>query len=315
MLYNKKDEDAMASDLAKSERNMEKIDKKNFNLDDYRFGGDEEAIDNNPQLKDYLRVLYDQIKYENKMVGDFSVYGTYKIKPEMVDFLIKEPKFFQERKGDVVYVTRVLENFILNFKITFNIVGQSQEAFLDIEERELRIDEDNIIHKTRLAEIVKVGHPDFVNYVYKEWNVWLSADDLVLEDSPLLRNLFERIAMFGAICPMLGVPSITYVRSMLTLLPKCGPTGLLIATQFNTKFNALCAGKPAFANDGMGMKRLLDGLMRKHNFFPTLAGVKDALPIMKDFVQPLKTIDMSSIKMPAKTNSLGGETLAKGRDL
>lgn len=294
---------------------MEKFNKKNFKLDDYRFGGDEEAIDSNPQLKDYLRILYDQIKYENKMVGDFSVYGTYKIKPEMQDFLIKEIKFFQERKGDVVYATRVLENLILNFKITFNIVGKSQQAFLDIEERELRIDEDNIIHKTRLAEIVKVGHPDFVNYVYKEWNVWLSVQDLAFEDNPLIRSLLDRIALFGALRPMLGVSSIAYVKSMLTILPKCGPTGLLIATQFNQKMSAMCLLKPDFANDGMGMKRLLDGLMRKHNFFPVLASMKDALPAIKDFVQPIKSIDMSSIKMPPKTFKNDGVFLDKGRDL
>ncbi len=294
---------------------MEKANKKNFNLDDYRFGGDEKAIDSNPQLRDYLRVLYDQIKYENKMVGDFSVYGTYKIKPEMQDFLIKEIKFFQERKGDVVYVTRVLEDVILNFRITFNIVGSAQQAFLDIVEREVRFDEDNIMHTTRLDEIVKVGHPDFVNYVYKEWNVWLSLEDLAFEDNPLIRNLLDRIALFGALCPMLGMSSMAYVKSMLTILPKCGPTGLLIATQFNQKMNAMSLLQPDFAKDGMGMKRLLDGLMRKHNFFPVLAGVKEALPAIKDFVQPIKSIDMSSIKIPPKNKKMDGATLGKGKDL
>lgn len=293
---------------------MEKFNKRNFKLDDYRFGGDEEAIDSNPQLKDYLRILYDQIKYENKLVGDFSVYGTYKIRPEMQDFLIKEIKFFQERKGDVVYATRVLENLILNFKITFNIVGKSQQAFLDIEERELRIDDDNIIHKTRLAEIVKVGHPDFVNYVYKEWNVWLSVQDLAFEDNPLIKNLLDRIALFGALCPMLGMSSIAYVKSMLTILPKCGPTGLLIATQFNQKMSAMSLLKPDFANDGMGMKRLLDGLMRKHNFFPVLASMKEALPAIKEFVQPIKNIDMSSIKI-SKSFENKGHSIDKGKEM
>ena len=62
---------------------MEKFKKKDIKLDDFRFGDNDEAIDRNPALQEYLRVLYDQIKYENKMVGDFSVYGTYKIKPEI----------------------------------------------------------------------------------------------------------------------------------------------------------------------------------------------------------------------------------------
>ena len=67
---------------------MATFNKKNFKLDDYRFGGDQEVIDSTPALKDYLRILYDQIKFENKLVGDFSVFGTYKIKPELQDFLI-----------------------------------------------------------------------------------------------------------------------------------------------------------------------------------------------------------------------------------
>lgn len=299
---------------------MATFDKKKVNLDDYRFGGDEEAIDSNPALKDYLRILYDQIKFENKLVGDFSVYGTYKIKPEMQDFLIKEIKFFQWRKGDVVLATRVLENLILNFKITFNIVGKSQQAFLDIEERELRIDEDNIIHKTRLAEIVKVGHPDFINYVYKEWNVWLHVDDLAYEDNPLLRNLLDRIAMFGALCPTLAVSSMTYVKAILPILPKCGPTGLKIATLFNQKISAMALTTPNIANDGLSMKRILDGLMLKHNFMPVLADMKEALMPIKDFVSPIKNLDMSSLKMPekdfsAKTFKTGGPSIDKGRDL
>lgn len=294
---------------------MEKIDKKHFNLDNYRFSDSDEEIDRNPALKDYLRILYDQIKFENKLLGDFSVYGKYKIKPEMQDYLIKEIKFFQERKGDVVYVTRVLEDVILNFRITFNIVGNSQQAFLDIVERELRIDEDNFFHKTRLAEIVKVGHPDFVNYVYKEWNVWLSVVDLAFEDNPLIRNLLDRIAMFGALSPMLNMSSITYVRSMLAFLPMLGAKGNLIVTQFNQKMNAMCLTNSAFAKDGMGMKRLLDGLFRKHDFFPTLAKAKDAAPMFKDFVQPIKTMDMSSVKMPSKPLKMDGPTLGGGKHL
>ena len=299
---------------------MATFNKKNFKLDDYRFGGDQEVIDSTPALKDYLRILYDQIKFENKLVGDFSVFGTYKIKPELQDFLIKEIKFFQWRKGNVVLATRVLESLILNFKITFNIVGKSQQAFLDIEERELRIDENNIIHKTRLAEIVKVGHPDFVNYVYKEWNVWLHLDDLAYEDSPLLRKLLERIALFGALCPTLAISSINYVSSILPILPKCGPTGILIANQFNQKLNAMMLTNPNITKDGLGMKRLLDGLMLKHNFMPVLAGIKDALPIMKSFVVPIKNLDMSTLKMPDKEFSSkafksDAKYKEKGRDL
>lgn len=293
---------------------MEKFDKKNVKLDDYRFGDNDAEIDSNPQLKDYLRVLYDQIKYENKMVGDFSVYGTYKIKPEMKDYLVKEIKFFQERRGDVVYVTRVLEDLVLNFRITFNIVGNSQQAFLDIDERELRIDEDNIIHTTRLAEIVKVGMPDFVNYVYKEWNVLLSESDLFYSDNPLIRNLLDNILMFGKLQPMLMMQSTAFVRSMLAFLPSCGTLGNLIVTQFNQKMNLISLTNPNFVNDGMGMKRLLDGLFKKHNFFPVLASLQGATPILREFVQPIKSFDMASLQKPQKSFSIDGAFKDKGRE-
>lgn len=289
---------------------MAKFDKKKIDLDEFRFGGDDSVIDSNPVLKDYLRVLYDQIKFENNMVGDFSVYGTYSVKPEMQKFLIEEIKFFQERKGDVVYVKRVLENFVLNFKITFNIIGSSQQAFLDLEEREVRIDKENITHTTRLAEIVKVGHPDFVNYVYKKWNVWLSYADLTFEDSPLLRNLLERIAMFKLLLPSLAISSLTYVSAILPILPKCGPTGILIASQFNLALKSILKTNPNFANDGIGMKRLLDNLMLKHNFFPVLGQMKEALPIFKEFVLPIKNFDFSKTTL-GKTKP----SLDKGREL
>lgn len=47
---------------------------KNFDFNDVRFG-DQEDIEYNEALQDYLKIMYNQIKYENKMVGNFSIYG------------------------------------------------------------------------------------------------------------------------------------------------------------------------------------------------------------------------------------------------
>lgn len=274
----------------------ETFDKKNFNLDDYRFG-DQEEVNCDPALQDYLKLMYEQIKYENKLVGEFSVNGTYSIsEPRMIDFLIKEVKFFQERNGDEVIATRVLEDVILKFRIVFNMIGGLQQAFLFLEERERRIDEDDIIHKTRLAEIVKVNHSDFVNYVYKEWNVWLSPQDFALEDDYILKYLREQAFRFNSIRELLSISSQIYVLSMVPILKNLGPKGLLISNEYNNLFGKIIGKNPNFANNWLGKKNLLDQIMKKHNFFPQLGMFNEAVSIFKDFTTPFKSMDMFKAK-------------------
>ncbi len=269
--------------------------KDKFKLDDYRFGENDAAIDNNPELRDYLRIMYDQIKFDNKMVGEFSIYGTYKIKPEMQDYLIKATKSICGGSGDTVYAQAADERFVMNFTIAFDIAGKSQHASLVFEEQEVRIDEENITYKTRLAEITKFEHPDFVNYVYKEWHVFANGTT-GLEDDPLLRALFDRIHMYGLLAPTLSKCSLAYVNSMVALLPSCGPVGAAIAAQFNQFVQQMGIKNPNFTKNGLNLKKVLDTLMKKNNFFPKLAEIKEAKPILKDFVQPIKSIDMAKEK-------------------
>lgn len=288
---------------------MKHLDKKNFNLDDYRFG-DQEEIEYNQELQDYLKIMYAQIKYDNKLVGNFSIYGTYKIEPNIKDYLIKEMKFFQERKGDVVYVSRALENLVLNFKITFTIVGKSQQAILELVEKEVRFDENDIIHTTKIDEIVKFDHDDFINYVYKEWHVFLSYQDLFLEEDAILRMFRELESFYARIGELLGVSSHLYVMSMLPILPKLGPKGNLVLNQYNNVLNNINKTNPIFSKNGLNLKKILDQLMKKFDLFSEIAKNKESLKVMKDFVEPFKEIEKEKVSIEKERSQTKEDSFA-----
>lgn len=275
------------------------MDEKFNNL---RFG-DQDEIKRNPELQEYLKFMYEQIKAENKLLGDFSVYGTYKIKQGMIACLIKEGKIFQERHGNVVYATRVLEDVILNFEIIFDNIDKPTKAELFLIEREFRYDDDNIFHRTKLAEIVKPNMPKFIEYVYKAWNVWVSFQDFALEDDIILRQIRLQMSRFAALAEMMNISGHLFVLSILPILKNMGKKGLNIYNKYNKMLKIQMAKNPNFVKNGTNLKRMLDQILRKNSFFKEFSS--SATHVFGDFANSVKDFEMKfEKKAPQKTLDL-----------
>ncbi len=274
--------------MKQEDKNLE-----DYKIKDYRFDNQDE-VNSNEVLQEYLKIMYAQIKADNKLVGEFSVNGTYTIsEPRMREYLIHELKFFKKRNGDEVYITRALEGFELNFKIVFNIVGYSQQAILYIIEVEKQIEDDDIIHTTKLAEIVKVGHPRFEEFVYKSWNVMMSAQGKIITDDFLLAIMKKHLALFQSLSELIGISSQIYLMSMFSILGKGEMNSKNILNNFNILHRKISLKSPNFILNTTNLKKLLDQIMRKQNFFSEIPKIKGSIMAMQDFVKPIKSIQRS----------------------
>ena len=222
-------------------------------------------IDENVK-KDFLEVLFYQIKQRDGLLGEFSLDGKYKISNEKIlQALVTVPKLFQEKDEKVLRAISKIGKVTLNFRVDLDINPSYCSAHLSLIEIEHKYDED-VKHVTELADIVEIYSPLFVANVMKAWNIKKEASELDKDDF-LEGYLKKQEADEAFLKELSDILAQVYLVRMLKLLENCGEKGLLIKEEYSRLLAMLLSKDPGMMQDNIKLKHLLDGIILKHNAF------------------------------------------------
>lgn len=239
--------------------------------------------------KDYLKIKLYETKLRDKLLGEFSPSGEYKITDEkMISSLINIPKRYADKQESFVYASTIVDNVVLNFRIEMNISESYCNASLSIIEVEHGIETDKK-HVTRLDSFVDVYSPKFKEQVYKRWKVYFEED--VYEKDDYLKNYLKKLneeLLFNK--ELTAILSQLYIVRMLKLLDSCGEIGEKVKLEYKLIVEKILNKDASITQDFTRLKLILDYVIQKNNALPTLLKSQEALAIMQNYSAPIQRI-------------------------
>lgn len=245
-------------------------------------------------LKDYLDILRYQSKQRNNLLGQFSADGKYKVEDEKILQELKVvTKKFDEKVDNVVYAHSKIGNFVLNFKITFDISVSYCNANLALIEVENE-PQEAIKHITLLDTLIEPYSPKFKENAYKLWNISFDADENVKNDY-LFSYLHIQEEEFLFNKELTEILSQLFLVRMLKLLDGAGLLGEKIKQEYKLLVEKMLAQDPNIYQNHTKLKMLLNSVLIKNNAFKTLLKDKDAVLILANYSMPIMRVKEKSV--------------------
>ena len=146
-----------------------------------------ETLDAFQVEKEFADILNYERKQRNHLLGDFAG-ESYKIPDNIMERLVELPKAYDVQKDNILYASTKLANFVLNFKVEFDISADYCTAKMSIIEIEQGIEED-IKHTTLIASIVEPYKFDFINEICKLWHIYNNRSEEHTSELQSLSNI------------------------------------------------------------------------------------------------------------------------------
>ena len=248
-----------------------------------------ESLEAQQIKQQYLEIMFFQAKQRNNLLGEFDADGNYKLSNEkLINGLLLAPKKFEEKVDETAYVSATLNEFVLNFKIEFEISEGYSKAQLFLIEVEHRADED-VKHTTKLDELVAVYSAQFREEVYKKWRVYFEENIYEMSDDIYkYLHMQEEEMLFSR--ELTEILAQLYLTKMLTLLDNFGELGQKIKYEYKQLLEKQLEKDPNLNQNYTKLKFLLDRVMIKNHAFDELCKNKDARLVMTSFLTPLKRV-------------------------
>ncbi len=222
----------------------------------------ESQIDNDVNIQKYLKSVYNQIKLDNDLAGEFTVYGEYKIDRQVADSLIKLPKKIEKKDGLVMTVVSVMPKLVFTFQITFQFGTGMDYAKLEIVETDKRIGQDTIYHTTMLDEFVSESNPQFLSKVFKRWNVWsVDEDGATLEYNEFLEKWNASFAHLRDRLALDAKKETQFVVKMMKDLQESGEKGESIFNKIKEIVQEMKLEDPHVTKNPTLLKKILDQVL------------------------------------------------------
>ena len=282
--YMRKSEKAKMAEIAASENGEKKPE--------------ENVVDIKAVSKEYLDVVFYQIKQADGLLGDFGENDDYYIRDEkLINALTLAPKHFDVKEENVVFSSIKVGKYVLTFRAELDICESYCTASLKIVELEHR-GEETIKHVQELAKFVEIYSPMFEENVLKEWNI-VKTPVVLDKDNPIAKYLAELQGNEYFMKELSDLLAQTYLLKMLGLLESCGEEGIKVKKEYLDILAKLSAEDPSVLRDHIRLKKLMDSLILKHNALPAIinAGGSD---ILKGYIDPINNVLGKATSVPEK---------------
>ena len=266
--------------------------------------------------KEFYEIFNHQRKQRNNLLGDF-VGDEYKISKEIQEQLIIVPKRFDNFDNNLAYASVKLNNFVLNFKVEFDIDESFCKAKFSIIEMEQGVVED-IKHTTLLDSVIEPYSFTFRDEVFKKWNIFYDGD--INQKNDLLQaylHMQQEEWMFNR--EITEILSQLYVLRVLQILESFGEEGQKASYEFKIAMEKMLQENPDFANNFSNQKILLDYFILSNKLLPKILETEDGKKILQGYSRPLKnikdktypTVLNDKVQEKAKTEAKKQETKKK----
>lgn len=245
------------------------------------------ALDAGRIEKDFLDILNYERKQSNNLLGDY-INGEYSIPEQMRAKLVALPKKFGEIEGSTAYVSTRVGEFMLNFKVEFNLDPTFCKAKLYLIEVESGW-EDDVKHLTLLDEDEQIYHPEYRKLMFEKWNVYYDATDMA-KDEEIYAYLHMQSEEFLFRKELSEVLAQLYVVRLLALLDKLGEAGQKSKLEFKLSVEEQLENDPSFATNYTMQKRILDRLMFKNGTMAEVLKSDEGKKILDGYSQPIKVL-------------------------
>ena len=247
------------------------------------------ALDTSKFVKDYLEIFYRQKKQKDNLLGSFDSTGKYILKDPAILLALKDiSKKFQSKEEDTVYLSSKLGEFVLNFKIVFEISTTFCNAYLYYFEIEHTLYED-IKHTTLLDSVLDVYSPKFKEEIYSLWKVYLEED--IYEKDDYLYNLLnaqKEEYLFQA--ELAEILAQLFLMRMLKVLENCGELGEKIKKEYNSKIEELLEQDPSLTQNYSKLKSILDDIILKNNALDEILKTPEGIAVISGYINPMKNV-------------------------
>ncbi len=238
--------------------------------------------------KDFLDILNYERKQSNNLLGKY-VGEEYKLSDEMRLKLLTLPKRFGEVEGSTAYVSTRVGEFVLNFKIEFDMNPSFCKSKLYLIEVENGWDEEDIKHLTLLDEDEQIYHPEYRKLMFERWNVYYDVSAFS-KDEEMYSYLHMQNEEFLFSKELIEVLSQLYVVRMLALLDKMGEVGQKVRLEFKMKMEMQLNNDPSYSTNYTMQKRMLDKMLYKNNAMPEILNSEEGRKILTGYSGPLKNL-------------------------
>ncbi len=253
--------------------------------------------------QDILEVLRYERKQRNNLLGKF-VGDEYVIPDDIRKELLLVGKKFDEFDENVIRVTTILGDFVLNFRIDLEIDPDICKAKLYFIEVEQGIEED-IKHLSLLDEMEEPNDMEFRSKVFERWHIYYEGEDFAKGDF-LHQYIHMQNEEYLFQKELVAILSQLFVVRMLAYLDKMGEIGDKIRVDFKLAMEKLLEQDESFAQNFTMQKYLLVDFIVKHNAFAEIMKTDEGTKILNGYSAPI-------IKLRDKTyeNSIEATTTAK----
>ena len=240
-------------------------------------------------LKDYMDVIQLQARERDGLLGSFDANGDYKISSQnIIDLLKNASKKFEEKVDNVVYLSAKKDDFVLNFKIEFDIKPDFCEANLFLIEVEHGLEQDKKL-VTHLDNYLSIYDARFRDDVYKLWKVWVEEDIYDKNDElfEIIRSMHEQYLFSLELSEILAQ---LYVLRMLKHLDGCGPVGEKTKAEYKLYMEKMSNKDPAFSQSYVRAKLVLDKVMKENKAFELVEKSQEGKTILAGYAVPIQRI-------------------------
>lgn len=238
---------------------------------------------------DFLSVLRLQTKQRNGLLGNFSSDGKYKISDEnILKELLNIPKKFQEKQDNVVYASSKLAEFVLNFKVVFDISESFCKANIFLIEIESDVEED-IKHLTLLDSVEEIYSPKFKDEVFKKWNIFVDEEINVKNDFlyEYLKTQNEELLFRKELVEIL---SQLYLVRMLKILENAGETGQKVLLQYKQLVEKFFNKDVSITQDNTRLMQILNSVIIKNKAFEKILELPEGSAVLLGYSTPILRI-------------------------